>query len=269
MKKTFPVHSYPWHIQDWTNSKIRLTASLPARAIYRDLIDFCTAEGYVPRDPYFMARVAACTPEDIEKYWPEIEHKFRPDPSDDAKLINKKALSIRNTIQSRKRKQSKANTGKRKEDKRVTERVNLKSTVSQPRVIPPPPSPSPSPSLTQSTTNPPNPPDGGQFSLSSQSEISSSENGKKRFDAGEFFEAEFWPQVWLKKGKGGALRSFKRVARSKTAADKIRDAAIQQGPILMDQASKSDREPIMPQTWLNQGRFDDEIQPVAKEENEW
>jgi hypothetical protein len=37
----------------------------------------------------------------------------------------------------------------------------------------------------------------------------------------------------------------------------------------MDQASKSDREPIMPQTWLNQGRFDDEIQPVAKEENEW
>ena len=276
MRKTFPVHSYPWHIQDWTNSKVRLTASLPARSIYRELIDFCTAEGYVPADPYFMSRVAACTPEDIAKYWPEIEHKFQQDPNDNTKLTNKKALSIRKTIQSRKLKQSKANTGKRKETEGVTERVNLGSTLSQPRVNPPPPSPSPSPSPSLIKSSSPPTPQGGLFVSSDP--LSSQENGTaksqgvqpEKFDATTYFRDEFWPAVWRKVGKGDALKAFRRAAKSLEAAERITGSARTQGPILIDAAIKGKREALHPATWLNGGRFDDELtETKVEDEDPW
>jgi len=107
---------------------------------------------------------------------------------------------------------------------------------------------------------PPQPPQGGLFASSVSSEKSPLTREEK-FDASEFFESQFWPAVWMKKGKGKAKESFRRVAKSKTAAEHIMAAAIEQGPMLLDAASRHDREPLMVQTWLNQGRYDDELTP--------
>jgi uncharacterized protein YdaU (DUF1376 family) len=228
----FTSPAFQFYPRDWLSDSKVLSMTASERGIYITLLCFCWLDKTIPDDIPQLAQLCGISVAEMEASWPAVKRCFKK-ANPTGRLYNKRLAQERKAQKQRTASHSAA--GEKGAKKRWNKSNDTKQVdspaISLPMAID---SSSSSTSSSIAPNSPPIAPQGGQFSLSSQSEISSSENGKKRFDAGEFFEAEFWPQVWVKKGKGGALRSFKRVARSKTAADKIRDAAIQQGPILMD-----------------------------------
>lgn len=92
------------------------------------------------------------------------------------------------------------------------------------------------------------------------------ESAKKTWRS-ERFE-EFWHVVWCKIGKGKAATAFTKAAKNETIAAQIIMAAITQGPWLIAQAKKENRSVIHPSTWLNGGRWEDEV-PQIEEGSGW
>jgi uncharacterized protein YdaU (DUF1376 family) len=105
MKRKFPVHSYPWYVQDWHNSMSRMTMDLETRAFYRELLDYCITEGAFPDDPKVLAAIALCSESDAARLWEKVKHKFQ---QRGGALLNKKAADVRDLIQGRKGKISDA-----------------------------------------------------------------------------------------------------------------------------------------------------------------
>ncbi len=70
------IQSYPWYIADWRESETRIRLSLPERALYRELLDYCYLEGSLPTDPMQLSRIAGCTVGEIKRYLPEVEALF-------------------------------------------------------------------------------------------------------------------------------------------------------------------------------------------------
>jgi hypothetical protein len=173
--RKFPVHSFPWYVQDWANSKSRLQFDLPERMLYCELLFFCTAEGGFPEDEKVIAKIGSCTVDQVRDLWPKIRHKFYKKPNSGGLLSNKKASNVRTAIQIRKMNTSDALVRNRLKKKVVRENVNQSLTRGQLEVnlnekacTSPSPSPSsirasPSPSLHSSNNEemqrkPPYPP---------------------------------------------------------------------------------------------------------------
>jgi len=74
----------------------------------------------------------------------------------------------------------------------------------------------------------------------------------------DFFE-EFWAIVWYKVGKKDAKAAWDRIVKDEAGGRRLIALAIQQGPILKDQAIGGGRNPLYPSTWLNKERFEDEL----------
>ncbi len=99
MKRKFPVHSYPWYVQDWHNSMSRMTMDLETRAFYRELLDYCVTEGPFPEDPKILAAIALCSEDQAARLWPKVQPKFTLGPKG---WFNRKASDVRDLIQVRK-----------------------------------------------------------------------------------------------------------------------------------------------------------------------
>jgi hypothetical protein len=95
--------------------------------------------------------------------------------------------------------------------------------------------------------------------------------GWSRADITRAFAEQFWPAVWAKIGRDASLRAwFKRVT-TQADAERITAAAVAQGPRLMAQAvaraaqeGGGELRPLHPATWLNAGRFEDELLPEIR-----
>ena len=96
-------------------------------------------------------------------------------------------------------------------------------------------------------------------------------NGWKR----RMFESEFWPVVWVKRGKDSARKAWAKAATSEARARQLIELAKKQGPLIMAaaeaRASPGEQvRPLHPATWLNQRRWEDDWQPLpVKEEKAW
>lgn len=84
--------SYPWYIADWRESETRIVLTLPQRALYRELIDYCYLEGSVPVDPTQLSRIAACSIAEIRRYMPAVESLF---VSKEGRLYHAKVTEVR------------------------------------------------------------------------------------------------------------------------------------------------------------------------------
>jgi hypothetical protein len=70
---------------------------------------------------------------------------------------------------------------------------------------------------------------------------------------------EFWTRcVWVKIAKGKAREAYFRRAKTADLAERINQAAKDQGPGLVADAERQGRTVLHPTTWLNGERWDDE-----------
>lgn len=84
-------------------------------------------------------------------------------------------------------------------------------------------------------------------------------------DKSQIFHERFWPIAWLKVGgPAHTLKSWCKVVKSQKHAESIIQAAIIQGPLLLQQAMQESRTPLHPSTWLNQGRYDDDVEHLRR-----
>jgi hypothetical protein len=84
-------------------------------------------------------------------------------------------------------------------------------------------------------------------------------NGNPKWQR-EFFDQRFWPIRWRNDGKKTARDYFDRKVKNIAHAERILKAAIEQRPQYLKR-DESNR-PYMT-TWLNQERFDDELQSAV------
>jgi hypothetical protein len=132
------------------------------------------------------------------------------------------------------------------------------------------PSPSPSPSPSPLPLTPLPPLQGGSlFDLTPTDDVPKNGTGPVRWSRAEaerVFEAEFWPIVWAKLGHKAAKVAWVKRATSREVASRLVEKAVEQGPRIMEDASRSKRGPLHPTTWLNGERDEDEavvIPPVS------
>ncbi len=90
------IQSYPWYIADWRESETRIRLSLPERALYRELLDYCYLEGSLPTDPMQLSRIAGCTVGEIKRYLPEVEALFY---RKDGRMFHAKVDAVRTKLE--------------------------------------------------------------------------------------------------------------------------------------------------------------------------
>ncbi len=130
-----------------------------------------------------------------------------------------------------------------------------------------PPDDTPGTRCTTPCPTPPPTPPGHQEQESGirKQELESGKHTAAKFDfAGAF--VQFWDVVHLRKGRDAAAKAFRKAVERKgrqmlsqdDAAKYITDAMQEFSGT--SEAKPSDRSPIHPSTWLNQGRYDDDRQ---------
>jgi hypothetical protein len=85
----------PWFASDWLASSARVDMSLPARAIFLDLL-FCIWErgGAIPLDHGKLSKLAMVSPEQLENVWPELREHFIVHPVELGMITNEKMLTV-------------------------------------------------------------------------------------------------------------------------------------------------------------------------------
>lgn len=78
-----------WFASNWLSSSARIEMSLPARAIYLDLL-FQVYEygGSIPSDHRQLQKLTMTTPEEFESSWPEVSKHLVPLEGDPTRLTN-------------------------------------------------------------------------------------------------------------------------------------------------------------------------------------
>ena len=90
----------PWYASDWLASTARSDLSLPARAIYLDLLFLLwERDGWLPVDAAKLARLTMTTPAEFNAAWPEMKKYFTQYPEQPGMFTNAKMLR---TIQQKK-----------------------------------------------------------------------------------------------------------------------------------------------------------------------
>lgn len=91
------IHSYPWYVADWRQSETRIRLALPERAIYRELLDYCWAEGSLPTDEKTLAVICACDIREFRKSWKAVKQLFI---EQDGRLTHHRVVAGRDKLQS-------------------------------------------------------------------------------------------------------------------------------------------------------------------------
>jgi hypothetical protein len=85
---------HKWYHSQWLSSLTRLQSKLDGRGLYRDLLDFSYQEGGIPEDRDYLIRISATTPEEFDRAWAQISHKFESDPKRPGWLFNAKVGEV-------------------------------------------------------------------------------------------------------------------------------------------------------------------------------
>lgn len=88
-----PLSSYTWYITQWKQSRARLEMNPAERALYRELIDYCFAEGSLPADESQLAQIAAFNEKDFRKSWPKVKSWFAN--TEGGRLVQRRVAEIR------------------------------------------------------------------------------------------------------------------------------------------------------------------------------
>src|SRR6202050_3487839 len=78
-----------WFASKWLSSSARVEMSLPARAIYLDLLfQIYEYGGAISSERKQLCKLTMTTPEEFDSAWPEIERHIVPLDSDPTRLTN-------------------------------------------------------------------------------------------------------------------------------------------------------------------------------------
>ena len=271
------MHSYPWYITDWRESDSVLAMTAEQRDVYRNLLDMCWRDGSLPVNERALQKMSLADDGEWGRSWPTVRSMF---VERDGRLWNEKVNEKRPNVSRMKgiRSDSASHASRMRwamrdgcatdaprindaSDSQCERNADLCLTLT----------PSLTPTLAKNTNTPPTPPDGGDECEQNASDPPTPEQPAKAQASGRasdavrtiWFEEEFWPIVWSKIGKGSARKSFFAKARDRPMAERIIEAAKQQGPGILDRARFGRITPIHPATWLNQERYDDDPQALS------
>lgn len=99
MRKTEPLHYYPWHYRDFRANRKVQRMCWQSRGLYRELLDEYWDVGSLPNDQAELADVCGCTVEEFTQYWPQIRACF---PAVDGRLTNPK-MDAQRTLRDKER----------------------------------------------------------------------------------------------------------------------------------------------------------------------
>lgn len=89
-----PLPYYRWFWQDWRANRNVQRMTYVERGLYRELLDECWAEGFIPTDLQVLADICDCPIDVMEDAWPRLEKCF--DMDSDGKMVNTR-LNIERT----------------------------------------------------------------------------------------------------------------------------------------------------------------------------
>jgi uncharacterized protein YdaU (DUF1376 family) len=92
MSELRPLPYYKWFWQDWRANRKAQRMSYIERGLYRELLDECWVEGFIPNDISTLAEICGCPNEVMANAWQVLESCFE---LIDNKYINKKMESMR------------------------------------------------------------------------------------------------------------------------------------------------------------------------------
>jgi len=92
MSELRPLPYYKWFWQDWRANRKAQRMSYIERGLYRELLDECWVEGFIPNDISFLAEICGCPNDVMTSAWQVLESCFE---LVDDKYINKKMESMR------------------------------------------------------------------------------------------------------------------------------------------------------------------------------
>jgi len=92
MAELRPLPYYKWFWQDWRANRKAQRMSYIERGLYRELLDECWVEGFIPNDISILAEICGCPNDVMANAWQVLESCFE---LVDDKYINKKMESMR------------------------------------------------------------------------------------------------------------------------------------------------------------------------------
>lgn len=142
------IHSYPWYVADWRSSETRIRLAISERAIYRELLDYCWAEGSLPTEENLLAVICACDLREFRKCWKAVKHLFI---EQDGRLTHHRVVEGRAKLQSWQESRKAAGKkgglgraiaqGKAEAIAKLTPKPSTSTSTSIPLPPPPPPAP--------------------------------------------------------------------------------------------------------------------------------
>lgn len=121
-----PLDYYKWYWRDWRANRKVQRMSYVERGIYRELLDECWAEGSIPASIEELAEICGCSKEVMAEAWQVLSNCFTPIEN---RFINDKIESLR-TEKDRER-LAKSSAGRKGGISKSTGRRGSKATVKQ------------------------------------------------------------------------------------------------------------------------------------------
>jgi uncharacterized protein YdaU (DUF1376 family) len=145
------IQSYPWYIADWRESETRIRLSLPERALYRELLDYCYLEGSLPNEEIQLSRIASCTVAEVRRYLPAVQPLFYLEGE---RMLHSKVNEVRAKLAKyhEQKRHAGSASGRTRRERALEREMNGRSTgvptQDEPSPTPTPtPSPEPAPSM--------------------------------------------------------------------------------------------------------------------------
>lgn len=76
MKATDPLNYYPWYWRDYRANRKVHRMSYVERGLYRELLDECWVEGFIPMDFGKLSEICGCPEQVLADAWPNLSVCF-------------------------------------------------------------------------------------------------------------------------------------------------------------------------------------------------
>jgi uncharacterized protein YdaU (DUF1376 family) len=261
------LHSYPWYIADWRESETRQKLSLAERGLYRELLDYCYAEGNLPANRKLLGSIAGATGKQLRYNLEAVLKLFDlKETANGPRYFHKKVDEVRSKLLNYHQKQAHAGvlSGQARRERTLNGGSNGKRTNVEPSTTP-----TTTPTNTPLTPHAPN----GAGVLNFPGKQKHPRAKKTRRSLEEIRQAlgperlPWWDGFWsvfpCHAGIAPGMEVFERLVHTRELAAEIFHGA-------KAYAAKYAADPEMklkyPQGWLNDERWKDEVdtEPVQK-----
>jgi hypothetical protein len=259
-----------WLASKWLGSSARIEMSLPARAIYLDLLfQIYEYGGSIPSDRNKLIKLAMVTSEEFDAAWPEISGRIVPLHSDPSRLTNPtawfwihKQVADHNTAVENGKRGGRPKKAKANQNEKPNHNPNHKGSHNQiererEREI------EKEIELEEEETDTENPlcpsVDGRACSGSNSSTQEDPARKALRDQQNQWFE-QFWSRYWRKVRKKKALDAFRKNVRSQGVFMAVMEGLNAQAD---EMAAKEPQFRPHASTWLNAEAWNDELSAHA------